>query len=1196
LGSESFKNYSVLDGLAQSQIQAVCQDSKGYIWFGSRGGGVSRFDGVNFVNFTTSHGLANNVINSLIESKDKHLWIGTDQGLTEYDGSTFKSYFIKNGLPHNQINSLHQSVDGKIWIGTTEGLCYYQDGKITSVKLPINSKGKQPWILKVYTDHSNLLWIGTKEGIISYSNGASKRYTEKDGLLSNNVRTIIADKDNNLYIGTDLGLCQLKKGVFHSNPIKSKHLFRNNVNDLMYDYQGNLWIATDLGVFYCKSSSDVKYYNRSNGVTYEHISALLEDHENHIWLCSDGSGVDYFKGFLFESVTSNAGLPSDVVWSISKDWDGNYWFGHDDGLSMFDGENFIHYLNKVNEPNFSPIFHSKSSLSPNKPLGRSFDVCYTDKHGVLWVGSEGGMSFYKNGKFTHITMDDGLPSNRIFSMLEASDGSYWLGTREGIGVYKDGKIIRVITIKDGLADNRINAIAEDRFGKKWISTEHGISVYDGKKFVNFTSEQGLNNDFVSNLVFDEHDNVWACSYGGGVVLFKEGVTKGMNYKHMVTFMMEDGLSDNEILFVLLGKNGELFAGGNKGLNKIFTKDYLERKVKKFQFYGLSEGFFGVECNMAATYTEDNGTLWFGTIGGAIGYHGEHDLPNKIETKNNLTSIKLGFSDTTISNGAILDYKHNHIVFKFIGICFSDPKKVKYKYRLKGFDDKWSPATSEMSATFSNLYEGNYTFELISCNNDGVWNKKPLQFSFQINPPFYRTIWFYLLALIVIGSLIFSYIRWSQLSLKRKNKELEDKIQERTLELQDKNLELEKLSIVARETQNSVLICDLNGKMEWVNDGFTRLLGYTLEEYIEIHGNDIILSSSNPEIIETIKKSIQEKTFAVYESKVITKEDKKLHIQSTLTPILDENGDVKKIVIIDSDITELKQTEDALLRKNKDILDSIHYAYRIQQAMLPPIEDISRGATDSFVFFQPKDIVSGDFYWFHQLHSQEKFYPQYMIAAADCTGHGVPGAFMSMVGNNLINQIVIENNITKPSTILNYLNKNIKTALHQDTIEEGQVRDGMDISFCSIDPENHRLYYAGANRPLLRIRKNKEKIEDKESVFNRKSIVTEDYILDEFIADRKAIGGYTDKEFEFTPRVIKIEPGDSFYMYTDGYIDQFGGENGKKFMTKRFKQLLLTIQDKNMAEQHIILKQEFTEWLGDMEQIDDVLVIGIRFNE
>lgn len=262
--------------------------------------------------------------------------------------------------------------------------------------------------------------------------------------------------------------------------------------------------------------------------------------------------------------------------------------------------------------------------------------------------------------------------------------------------------------------------------------------------------------------------------------------------------------------------------------------------------------------------------------------------------------------------------------------------------------------------------------------------------------------------------------------------------------------------------------------------------------------------------------------------------------------------------------EIKHQRDQIFQQKQEITDSIHYASRIQNALLPP-EKLLGKLSDHFILYKPRDIVSGDYYWMTQKDGKT------VILAADCTGHGVPGAFMSMLGISFMNEIVNKSDMTQPNEILNKLRDNVVNSLHQ-TGEEGEAQDGMDLALCVINNDKSKLQYSGAYNPLFLIRDEK---------------------LIEYKPDKMPIGIYKEKQDSFTNHEIDIREGDALYLFSDGYVDQFGGPGAKKFMAKRFKELLLSIYKKPMTEQKNILDTTLEEWKGGIDQIDDILVMGIR---
>jgi serine phosphatase RsbU (regulator of sigma subunit) len=267
--------------------------------------------------------------------------------------------------------------------------------------------------------------------------------------------------------------------------------------------------------------------------------------------------------------------------------------------------------------------------------------------------------------------------------------------------------------------------------------------------------------------------------------------------------------------------------------------------------------------------------------------------------------------------------------------------------------------------------------------------------------------------------------------------------------------------------------------------------------------------------------------------------------------------------------ELMTLNEAISKQNNEIIDSINYAKRIQAAMLPPETYVSELLNENFILYKPRDIVSGDFYWIKQVN-------QYIVlVAADCTGHGVPGAFMSMLGMSFLNEIVQRREITQANQVLNELRKQVKYSLRQHG-QRDESKDGMDMALCVIDMKSMQMQYTGAHNPLYLIKE-----------------VNGTPELNEIKADHMPIGYYHGKDKSFVNHDIQLEMGDTFYIFSDGFIDQKGGEANKKFMSKNFKNLLLEIHDQPLCDQKEILEKRLADWIGNNSQMDDILVIGVR---
>jgi PAS domain S-box-containing protein len=413
-----------------------------------------------------------------------------------------------------------------------------------------------------------------------------------------------------------------------------------------------------------------------------------------------------------------------------------------------------------------------------------------------------------------------------------------------------------------------------------------------------------------------------------------------------------------------------------------------------------------------------------------------------------------------------------------------------------------------------------------------------------------------LLIVILAILVFS-----RFLLKRKvNRILEDK----NSELQKINLELSKLSIVARETDNAVIIMDPNGNFEWINEGFTKMYGYTFEELLNNRGDNIIHASENPNIKKLIENLAITHNPIHYEALSENKSGEKIWVQTMFNPVLNKNNEVEKIVVIDSDITELKKAEEKVLTWKEGITDSISYAKRIQEALLPSEKGLKKHFDETFILYKPKAIVSGDFYWYAEIDDK------IIVVASDCTGHGVPGAFMSLIGISFLNRIVKEQRIIHPDIILNKLHEFIINSLHKPD-NQGHSNDGMDLSIVLIDPVKKEIEYTGAMNSIY--------------------IISNDE-LKEYKADIIAIGElYMPKNF--TNKLIKYNSGDIIYLFSDGFADQYGGPKNTKLKYHQFKKKLFEIREKPLANQKEILWNYFANWQGNNEQIDDILVMGLK---
>ena len=1042
---------------------------------------------LNLQYFGTENGIPQSTINSILQDRSGNLWIGTLGGVCRYDGYRFASFSKKDGLSENWVTASCLDKQGNIWFGHwAGGISRYvasADSFETIVPKDI-TLSKQ--ISSIVEEPSGVIWFGSEsDGLLKYTpakeTGKLGEFTQLgagDGLASNSIYSLLLGDNGRLYIGTDHGLSVLEGSKFTSFSSNTQ-LATLKIKSMLDDQQGHLWLGTQESGLLVYSMTELgtnpnvqplAILNTDNGLSVNTINTIYKDKAQRIWSGTFGGGlmqVELKGGQIVKnkSITIEDGLSSNKILSILEDREGNLWFGTYVGLNQFRDDRFKTYgLNEGLEHTlvwslsdysgsslylategglirFNTAAESSANRFENLSNGKglkdnNITFVYNDHSGHIWFSAwDEGVGFLDeaSGKIKLFGAKDGINSN-ILSITADKKGNIWLASaKNGAYCYDIAtNQFKNYSTSEGLSSERVYTVFADQTGNVWFGTLGGYACrFDGTNFKKFGKKEGLNHSFILSIVQDNAGRIWLGTYGGGVYKLENDSFSNMNF--------QDGMnSDTPFLLAPDGEN--LWVGTSLGIDK------LEIAKKSFTHYGKDEGFMGIEVNPNAVFSDNKGSIWFGTIAGVVKYDSKSDKTNQTEALLHLNSIMINFQKKKIGDfahsdkfNAILKSSENNIAFEFVGVSLTNPKKVRYKYKLVGFDKDWVPETPNNSVIYQNLPPGNYSFNVIACNNDGVWTKEPMTFTFSIEPPFWRTTWFMAIVAVLILLSIYLAFRIRTRAMKKENKLLELKVRQRT---------------------------------------------------------------------------------------------------------------------------------EMLAQKNKDITDSIVYAKRIQYAILPLEHEMKKEFSDFFILFKPRDIVSGDFYWFFKKEGKV------IIAAIDCTGHGVPGALMSMIGNEMLKQIVSVNGITNPGVILSTLNASIRNALKQDQ-SDSQTHDGMDVALCLYDTATGELQFAGANRPLYIIRNGNPEPQ----------IVT---------GDKASIGGLQETtQYVFTTHQEKLEKGDSFYIFTDGIIDQFGGPEGKKFLARRFRETLSAMHLKRMEEQHQQLINSLATWQGTREQVDDILVIGIK---
>lgn len=830
-----FKTYTIDDGLAQSQVLYIFQDSDGFLWFATNGGGVSKFDGNKFENYTQKEGLVNNTVYNIFEDTERNLWFGTIDGLSMYDGHSFVNYTTEDGLINKYVRSVCEDTKRRIWVATSKGISVmsFKDKKTKQFEIK-NLDNKDGLlgidILCIVKDTAGNLWIGTDEGANLVNPELEDKFvfshfTFNENIANNAVRTIIEDPAGNIWLGT--GRNGIYKITFNNNDhhkykienINVKNIFPRK--DLIYkiikDKKNNLWVAQFGGgvtriVFRDKSFTDFdcEHYSTANGLPYDKTASVCEDFEGNIWIGTYGSGVSKYSGKTFESFTIKNGLDDNFVWAIMEDEKNNIWVGTDfGGISKFN-------FNVKGVVGSIENFGIKKRLNSNR-----IRAIHQDKNGNFWFGTSNGITKLeyneknKSKIYKYYTTLEGLVDNDIRSIFEDKEGNMWFGSINGglskLNIkLKDGnqKVFQNFTIDNGLIYNAVYSVLEDKFGDIWVATGGGLSRIMKSDnpakpdIINYTTLNGLPHDEIRNIISDKAGNLYIGTGGGFSILYHDNYQQHeLKFKN---FTSKDGLSSDRLYLMLFDKDENLWIGTNIGVDKFDLKAYNANGTINFKYYGYLDGFIGIETNTNAACLDHNGNLWFGTIGGLIKYNPAEDKTNKNEVRTHITKLKVFMEETEMVPGLQLAYDKNHVSFEFTGISFINPEKIKYQYKLDGLDNQWSPVTKETRVTYSNLPHGEFSFNVKACSNAELWNKVPVTYSFVIYPPFWQTLWFRVCCVILVVVLVAGVIKIRERNLRKLQKELKNRINERTVELSNKNKSLEDLNKTLEEAHAEVL--------------------------------------------------------------------------------------------------------------------------------------------------------------------------------------------------------------------------------------------------------------------------------------------------------------------------------------------------------------------------------------------------------
>ena len=828
-----FDRIGTKEDLSDLNVMCVMQDSRGFIWVGTRYG-LNRYDGHQFRAFycdpADPGSLSNNYIRDIKEDAKGNIWVATaGGGFNKFDrkNNRFKKYTHQSNNPNsvsgNNVYSIAVEKTGKLWIATTDGINLFNPETDNFIRFQFNITNSKTISdnnsTTVFTDSRGDTWVGTfKGGLNRFVSKDSTfiRYqadSKNSGTISgNSISCIFEDSHRRLWIGTTgkgLNLYDRTTGKFRQfkHTPNANSLSNDNILCINEDNEGNLLIGTENGGISLLDTQlqKFRYYFHDeiddNSLTSNSVHSLTKDNEGNIWVGLFAGGVNLYKkstdGFDHYKRNSSAGsLSNNFVLSIYEDRTQNLWVGTDGGgLNCFNQKTGKSSLYEQ---------HSENSIAGNHILSLAED----DKDN-LWIGTWGnGLSKLnlKTGKFSNFELDYNdlrLTSNNIYDIKITRDRKIWIGTfGGGLDIYDDQNN-SFIHFKNSesdnssLSDDKIYTILEDKTGRVWIGTsEGGINLFEPatNSFIRYNKEnKNLIENSITHLMQNKSGVVYACTLGGGLNYFDASANK------FIPVESKNKFASNYIYAALEDDNGNIWVSTNKGISEYNTETKIIRN------YTEEDGLQGQDFKPHSAFKAKSGMLYFGGVNGFNSF-----IPGELREKSYSPPIVL--TDFQISNKSVpvaidkndpsplkqdisetksirLSYQQSVITFEFASLDFSSPDKKVYAYQLEGFDPEWNIVGNKHSATYTNMSPGDYTFKVKCQNRDGEWSSRIISLNLTIVPPFWLTWWSKLLSLIFILGALFGSYKYRVHSINRHRAKLENQVNERTarIVLQSKKL-------------------------------------------------------------------------------------------------------------------------------------------------------------------------------------------------------------------------------------------------------------------------------------------------------------------------------------------------------------------------------------------------------------------------
>ncbi|NYF80549.1 sensor histidine kinase [Granulicella arctica] len=770
------------NGLPQNTVHAVVQGRDGYVWLGTDDGLV-RFDGSAFKVYTTENApeLRSNSVQGLTVDREGRLWVVTAGGLAVYGENRFLALGLADGLPDAAVWFVHEDRRRRVWVATGGGLCVVRGVRCEVVAatkgLSVSGEGKfaeavdgSVWVADgaeaVRLDGGSLGWVETlktvggaeilvesvgSDGALLVGTGEGLQMERRgvlapvvmDGVVGRvAVNAMVRAADGSVWLGTSGGLVKgsgERFGVFRP----AVALPSVAVQTLFADRAGAVWVGTASGVARVVGGR-LEVFQAGDGLAGSSLLSLLEDREGNVWLGTESDGLTVLHEQKFTTYTTAEGLSGNVVRSVLEDVSGSVWVGTDGaGLNRRTAEGFA-------------AMTVREGLSSNVILSLASD------NGDLWVGTPTGLNRVRGRTVKVLTTADGLADDFIRSLLVDAKGDVWVGTRHGL-TRISGNGMTTYTSMDGLGSDFIGVMVQARDGDLWIGTSGGLTRLHEGRFTNFKVRDGVAKNVVTAIYEDADGTLWLGSNGGG--LSRMDVHKGngvivpvpaTNLPEAISSVLEDGERR-----LWIGSRGGVFRVAESELERVIARGGGSVALAA---YDTTDGMRVRECSSGghpAAMRMRDGTLWFATLRGVSVVDPEHLDENGVaplvamETVlvNDVAHDALRTGELTLGPG------RQRVEFQYAGMSFVAPQKVRYRYKLEGFDREWVDAGEHRSAFYSNLQPGRYVFHVEAANNDGVWSEQDAVLRLRVRPHFWQTWWFYGVLVLVVAGIAYLIYAW-----------------------------------------------------------------------------------------------------------------------------------------------------------------------------------------------------------------------------------------------------------------------------------------------------------------------------------------------------------------------------------------------------------------------------------------------------